>query len=236
MSNLPGLLDTHSLTDFALLALWKMLLASICGGLIGVEREMKGRPAGLKTFSLVCLGSTLIMVTNDYIYTYISQGTGDAARMAAQVISGIGFLGAGSIIVTGHSQVKGLTTAAALWVTAAIGICIGTGFYFGGIAGLCVLYVTSFVYRWLDQKIMERSRIMKIYVEGQDEEFMLKLVRYLYTHRFKVLSLSRKPENKWYASDTCAMIELDLRRRTQHELILEDVRALDGFRYIEEID
>lgn len=80
------------LSEFEGIALFKTLLASVCGGLIGLEREMKGRPAGLKTFSLVCMGSTLAMITNDYIYLYLSKGNGDAARMAAQVISGIGFL------------------------------------------------------------------------------------------------------------------------------------------------
>ena len=135
MEKIIELFVSFGLTEFQAVALVKTLLASLCGGLIGLDREMKGRPAGLKTFSLVCLGSTLAMITNDYIYTYIAGGSGDAARMAAQVISGIGFLGAGTIMVTGHNQIKGLTTAAALWVTAALGISIGCGFYFGGLRG-----------------------------------------------------------------------------------------------------
>ena len=108
----------------------RLVCAAVCGGIIGFERGLKGRPAGLKTFSLVCIGATMVMVTNEYIIEYVSGGSGDPARLAAQVISGIGFLGAGTIMVTGANQVKGLTTAAALWVTAAIGITIGSGFYF----------------------------------------------------------------------------------------------------------
>lgn len=223
------------LSEFEGIALMKTIMASLCGGLIGLEREMKGRPAGLKTFSLVCMGSTLAMITNDYIYIYLSHGSGDAARMAAQVISGIGFLGAGTIMVTGHNQVKGLTTAAALWVTAALGIAIGSGFYFGGIAGLVVIYLTSFVYRHLDRKIMEHSRIMRIYVEGLDEEFMLRMVQYINIRGIKVLSLQRNPENKWYAKDTCAMIELDFGKNMLHKTILEEIRQLEGLRYVEEI-
>ena len=95
------------------------------------------------------MGATLVMVTNEFIYVNVANSTGDSARMAAQVISGIGFLGAGTIMTTGNDRVKGLTTAAALWVTAAIGIAIGTGFYFGGIAGLIVLYLSSFTYRYI---------------------------------------------------------------------------------------
>lgn len=223
------------ITEFEINTVIKFFLASVCGGLIGVEREMKGRPAGLKTFSLVCLGSTIVMVTNDYIYKYVTNGTGDVVRMAAQVISGIGFLGAGSIMVTGNNQVKGLTTAASLWVTAALGIMIGSGFYFGAIAGLCMVYVSSAIYRYIDRKIMEHSRIMKIYVEGEDEELMLRLVAYFMKNDIKVTALQRKPETRWYASDTSAIIELDLGRRMPHKTIMECLKKMDGMRYAEEI-
>lgn len=223
------------LSEFEGVALFKLLMASLCGGLIGLEREMKGRPAGLKTFSLVCVGSTLAMITNDYIYVNLSLGGGDAARMAAQVISGIGFLGAGTIMVTGNNQVKGLTTAAALWVTAALGIAIGSGFYFGGFAGLAVIYLTSFTYQIIDRKIVERSRIMRIYIEALDEEFMLRLVNYFNQQHIKVLSLQRKSENKWYDKDTCAMIELDFGKSIQHRIIMNEIRAMEGLRYVEEI-
>lgn len=223
------------LAEFESIALIKMLLASFCGGLIGLEREMKGRPAGLKTFSLVCLGSTLVMITNDYIYEHLSLGGGDPARMAAQVISGIGFLGAGSIMVTGHSQVKGLTTAAALWVTAAIGISIGSGFYFGGISGLIVIYTTSFIYRYIDKKIMERSRIMRINIEGENEEFMLRLASYLNERKIKVLSFQRRTENMWYKGGASALIEMDFGKNTLHQEVLEELRGVEGIRYVEEI-
>jgi putative Mg2+ transporter-C (MgtC) family protein len=110
------------LDSFQCSVLLRLIFAAICGILIGLERDLKGRPAGLKTFSLVCIGATLSMVTNEYISVYLNGGSGDAARMAAQVISGIGFLGAGTIIVTCMNQIRGLTTAAALWLTAAIGM------------------------------------------------------------------------------------------------------------------
>ena len=235
MEYIIHLLTSLGISQFEATAFIKMVLASVCGALIGVEREMKGRPAGLKTFSLVCLGATLVMITNDYIYTYITPGTGDIARMAAQVISGIGFLGAGAIIVTGNKQIKGLTTAASLWVTAALGITIGAGFYFGGIAGICVIYISSFAYQHMEAKIAEHSRIMRIYVEGTDEEFMLRLVDYLNKEQAKVTSLQRKSENKWYATDVCATIEMNFGKRTLHSKIMDDIRQLEGLRYIEEI-
>ena len=222
-------------TEFECSALLKIILASLCGGAIGLEREIKGRPAGLKTFSLVCLGSALVMITNDFICRFISFGTGDIARMAAQVISGIGFLGAGSIMVTGYNQVKGLTTAAALWVTAALGIAIGTGFYFGAFFGLCVIHFTSVLFNYIDKKILQCSRNMTIYVDGEDEDFMLRLILYFNSRQIKVVNLVRKAENKWYVDDVCAMISIKFTKRISHSRTLEDIRNIEGIRYAEEL-
>lgn len=223
------------LSQFEAVSFIKLLLAVIFGGLIGLEREMKGRPAGLKTFSLVCMGSTLAMITNEFITSNLAFSSGDSARMAAQVISGIGFLGAGTIMVTGTNQVKGLTTAAALWVTASIGISIGAGFYFGGIAGLIILYSSSAIYRIIDETIMENSRIIKICVEVISEECMLELFDYLKNQKIRVLTLQRKPESIWYSNDTCAMIEMDLGKKQKHQNIIDNIKKISGIRYVEKI-
>ena len=106
---------------------FRLVLAVICGGLIGIERELNNHSAGLRTYMLVCVGSCLIMMTNQYVYQVFD--TGDPLRLGAQVVSGIGFLGAGTIIVTKNNQVKGLTTAAGLWTAAGIGLSLGIGFY-----------------------------------------------------------------------------------------------------------
>ena len=104
----------------------RIFAATVVGGLIGLERGMKNRPAGLRTYMLVCVGACLIMLTNQYIYQF--TGSGDPMRLGAQVVSGIGFLGAGTIIVTKHNQIKGLTTAAGLWASAGVGLAFGIGF------------------------------------------------------------------------------------------------------------
>ena len=104
----------------------RILSAAILGGILGVERGRKNRAAGLRTYMLVCVGSCLIMLTNQYIYQVCQSG--DPVRMGAQVVSGIGFLGAGTIIVTRRSQIRGLTTAAGLWADAAVGLALGIGF------------------------------------------------------------------------------------------------------------
>ena len=105
----------------------RILSAAILGGILGVERGRKNRAAGLRTYMLVCVGSCLIMLTNQYIYQVFQSG--DPVRMGAQVVSGIGFLGAGTIIVTRRSQIRGLTTAAGLRADAAVGLALGVGFY-----------------------------------------------------------------------------------------------------------
>lgn len=229
------LMEELSVTGFQYSTLFRLIFAAICGGIIGLERGLKGRPAGVKTFSLVCIGATLAMVTNEYISIYVSGGSGDAARMAAQVISGIGFLGAGTIMVTGANQIKGLTTAAALWVTAALGITIGSGFYFGAIAGTCIVYGSSGLFTLFDKFITGNSRYMKICVEGVDENFMIRLLEYFSKKEIHVKSVSRRSENKWYKKDVCVIIELDFGKRQKHRGTLRDIEQMEGLRYIEEI-
>lgn len=123
----------------------RLFLAVILGGLIGMEREEKHRPAGFRTHILVCVSSAVVMLTSEYISNvYRGLTNADPARLGAQVISGIGFLGAGTIIRQG-SNVKGLTTAASLWAVACIGLALGIGFYEGAVAGALLIIFTLMV-------------------------------------------------------------------------------------------
>ena len=125
---------------FTIDALIKLGVTTILSGFIGFEREHSHRPAGFRTHILVAVGSSLVMLTSVYIFD--SQGmTGDVTRMSAQVLSGIGFLGAGTILREGFS-VKGLTTAASLWAVACIGIAVGAGFYAGALVATFEIYLT----------------------------------------------------------------------------------------------
>lgn len=116
-----------SFTEFSSTAMMlRMVAALVCGGIIGMERGHRGRPAGLRTHMLVCLGAAISVMVGLYISKNLGYGN-DPTRMGAQVISGIGFLGGGSIMIVGRNQVRGLTTAAGLWATATIGLAIGAG-------------------------------------------------------------------------------------------------------------
>lgn len=140
----------------------KLFLAAIVGGFIGYQRENTHRPAGLRTHILVCVGSALVMVTSEYIYErYKGTTTLDPARLGAQVISGIGFLGAGTILRDG-STIKGLTTAAGLWAVSCIGIAIGAGFYFGGISAAVLVYITLLLSKDFDVGLDSKNSIKKI--------------------------------------------------------------------------
>ena len=131
--------------------LFRMVLAMICGGLIGIERSMKNRPAGFRTHILIIIGAAKASLTGHYIYLIMNLPT-DMSRLGAQVITGLGFIGAGTIIVTGSKTVKGLTTAAGLWATGIVGLSIGAGFYEGALAGtiailFCEIVMSRFRFR-----------------------------------------------------------------------------------------
>ena len=141
----------------------RIAVAVVLGGIIGLERGLKNRPAGLRTYMLVCVGACLIMVTNQYIYQ--AFGTGDPVRMGAQVVSGIGFLGAGTIVVTKRNQIKGLTTAAGLWAAAAVGLSVGIGLYEAAVIGGAVIFIVlSLIHSW-DNKMRQNSKMVEVYVE-----------------------------------------------------------------------
>ena len=146
----------------------RIILSLLIGGIMGIERGRKNRPAGFRTYILVCLGATLVMMTNQYVYqTYQAS---DPVRLGAQVISGIGFLGAGTIVLTGKNQIKGLTTAAGLWTAACCGLAIGIGFYEGAVLGsLAVLFAISGLQNF-DTWMRKRSKYLDVYLEYNEAE------------------------------------------------------------------
>ena len=123
----------------------RMVLAMLCSGIVGLERSSKNRPAGLRTHILVCIAAATASMTGHFLYLNLHLPT-DISRMGAQVISGLGFLGAGTIIVTSRQTIKGLTTAASLWATGIVGLAIGAGFYEGGIVTAVLILVVEHLF------------------------------------------------------------------------------------------
>ena len=141
----------------------RIVVFFVLGGVLGMERGLKQRPAGLRTYMLVCVGSCMIMLTNQYVMQVYAVG--DPVRMGSQVVSGIGFLGAGTIIVTRHNQIKGLTTAAGLWAAAAVGLATGIGFYEAAITGAVVIFITLSVLSNLDDRMHRKTDHFEVYAE-----------------------------------------------------------------------
>ena len=147
------------------LSAWEVVIRLVCamviGAVVGTEREYSKHPAGMRTHTLVCLGACTVMITGQLLFqTYSPLGASpDPARLGAQVIAGVGFLGAGSIIRDGTS-IRGLTTAAGIWVVACLGLAVGAGFYFLALTGMGAVVVTLLVFEWLQKKLICRKHPM----------------------------------------------------------------------------
>ncbi|MBI3332977.1 MAG: MgtC/SapB family protein [Candidatus Omnitrophica bacterium] len=136
----------------------RLLLAVLFSGLIGLEREVSGRAAGFRTHILVCVGSALMMLTGMHLFAvYHGLTDVDPGRIAAQVVSGIGFLGAGTIIQY-HDSVRGLTTAASLWAAAGIGLAVGSGFYVGAVAATGIVLIVLYILSVVEHRLVRSKR------------------------------------------------------------------------------
>lgn len=217
----------------------RLLLALVCGGILGIERGRKKRPAGFRTYMLVCIGATLVMITNQYIYK--QYPTTDPARMGAQVISGIGFLGAGTIIVTGKNRVKGLTTAAGLWAAACIGLSIGIGFYPGAIIGCILIFIVMSVLHRIDERMTSSAKIINLYIEISQMSAVGNFMRFAKEQNLKVsdveLSRSKAFSDYGVASEARHVLTLTLQipKRCTHIELIELLSTVEGVMYMEEI-
>ena len=211
----------------------RLLLALFCGGLLGIEREQKKRPAGFRTYMLVCVGATLVMITNEYLGQLYSGI--DPTRMGAQVISGIGFLGVGTIIVTGDNRVKGLTTAAGLWATACVGLAIGAGAYYAAIIVTILIFITLGFLQVLDRKISRNARLINVYVEFEDITDVGKFIKSLRGDNVKIYDMDIKSSKKTVEVCTTVIFALGFPQNLNHISILDRLNAKEGVLYAEEI-
>lgn len=221
----------NELNDISIL--FRLILSMLLGGIIGFERGRSGRPAGLRTHMLVCLGSTMAIMTNEYIH--INYGTSDPTRMAAQVISGIGFLGAGTIIVTGRHQVKGLTTAAGLWATACLGLAIGIGFYNVAIIGTILISFVTVVLHRLDSTLLAKSRVLDIYLEFTESGSIVYVLEHLKQMEIIIDSIEMVKPSYGTNSSMAAILNLHLKKKGNRMDILAQICGIDGVEFAEEI-
>ena len=214
------------LEQFNLLSVFvRLTLATVLGGLIGLERGAHGQPAGIRTFALVCIGAAIAMITDEYLV--VTYGTGDPARLAAQVISGIGFLGVGTIIVTGKNYVKGLTTAASLWTTACLGIASIMAFFF---IAFVMTVMTS-----LSHYVDEHNTKIKLYLEVDKTDGIDVLYDYVEQNGYEICSIDKQKRQSLQGKDAVLMVVINLNRRCSHAQFIFELNQNDSIHYIEEI-
>lgn len=167
------------LRDFNLLSITlRLVFSMLVGGAIGLERGRQGRAAGMRTHILVCIGATLTTMIGLFA-TQILGYSSDPMRISAQVISGIGFLGVGTILTKGRFQITGLTTAAGLWATAAIGLALGAGFYEGALISFIIAFLAVTVFHKIEFKVSHKQTRFGIYVEISSDAFVRSIINHL---------------------------------------------------------
>lgn len=211
----------------------RVIVAIIVGGLIGLERGMKNRPAGLRTYMVVCVGACLIMLTNQYIYQITAIG--DPVRMGAQVVSGIGFLGAGTIIVTRRNQIKGLTTAAGLWAAAGVGLAVGIGFYEAALIGGFAIFFVMTMLQKMDNKMHRKTKTLEIYVELDKTYPLADFLRDVRAKDIEVRDTMREQEAETDDDSRAYFTTLKLQKRQNHVEVIDELRTLPGINCIEEL-
>ena len=212
---------------------FRLAIATVCGGIIGFDRGRKRRPAGFRTYMIVCIGAALTMLISQHLFW---RGyTTDLSRLGAQVVSGIGFLGAGTIIVTGRQQIKGLTTAAGLWASACMGLAIGAGFYFGALVGFLLVLFTMTVLSYVEGRIIASARNMNIYVEytsSTDVGVLIDSIKKLDVKIYDIeIRRSRASEGVYPSS----IISLKLPKGLPHAVLMAEVASSIGVRSVEEV-
>ena len=214
--------------------IFRLILAMIFGGVIGIDRGSKRRAAGFRTYMLVCIASALVMITNQYIS--LNFYGADPARLGAQVISGIGFLGAGTIIVTTQNQVRGLTTAAGLWAAAGFGLTVGVGFYEGALAAGVLIFIVITVLQRIDTKLTANSRNMEIYVELNPDGKLSDVITFTMKNSIQVQHMEfSKPRTGQDNEHSAVLLSLYLPKRYSHEKVVNQFMQLDAVYFADEV-
>lgn len=210
----------------------RVLLSVLLGGMLGLERTSKRRPAGMRTYMLVCLGAATAMMTGLYLYNSYGSIT-DPARIASQVITGVGFLGAGTIMTTRYHRVKGLTTAAGLWVAACIGLAVGVGWYLGAaVIALASLFVMV-VANHFEQLYAIKTREFRVHMIIQNADYLPQILMKFNELRIVIAEIETGEEVT--EKTVNLLMTLKCYHRQNHITILQEIREMDGVLLVQEL-
>lgn len=213
----------------------RLLLASLLGGIIGLEREIHGRPAGFRTHLLVSLGSSLFVVSSIEFYQVFGNFSGtlpvgvDPGRVAAQVVTGIGFLGAGAIIRE-NASVRGLTTAACLWIASAIGIACGIGLFGIAVIVTCISLISLLLLKRIE-RMLARDVYATVKVSGMDREGLISDMEGLMSKNKLEITAARIEKN---IEEKLIHVEYDLKLNSRKEIftLIDEIALVAGVRKI----
>lgn len=208
----------------------RLFFAVICGGAIGIEREHKRRTAGFRTHILICLGAAMTTMISQFLLYNMHLYT-DIGRLGAQVIAGIGFIGAGTIIVTKRRQVKGLTTAAGLWTCAIIGLAIGAGYFEAALLSTIIILLAEIFFSRFEYWVLENAKNINIYVEYTGNENLDSVIRLLKSYRVVIIDL----EITKSGVNSCAIFQLQLPKKISHDKVMTSISASEGIISVEEL-
>ena len=206
----------------------RVLLALLCGGAIGLERTEKRRPAGFRTHILICLGAAMTTATSQYLYITMHYPI-SVSRMGAQVIAGVSFIGAGAIMMTKWRRVRGLTTAAGLWVVAIVGLCCGTTFYEGAVYTTILVLVAEVFFSKLEYRLLREDREVTVYTEYERPSCPEEIVARCHMLGVKIVDIEithRSGEEG--SSTTCAVLSLHSRHGAGKGEILQSLSDAEG--------
>ena len=212
----------------------RLFLAVICGSIIGIEREFKRRPAGFRTHILICMGAAMTTLISEYLLVEMHLVT-DIARIGAQVIAGIGFIGAGTIIVTRHQRVKGLTTAAGLWAVAIVGLAIGLGFYEAAILTTVLILIAEVVFTKIESFVMRSSPEVNLMLEYNDTDSLTALLLWLRQENVKLIHMEITRSPNAGDANAIAILALRLHKKCPVSRIMQYIGTLKGFISIDEL-
>lgn len=217
-----------NLRDLSLLSVAvRMILAVLCGGTIGIEREYKRRPAGFRTHILICLGAAMTTLTSQYLCLELHYDT-DMARLGAQVIAGVGFIGAGTIFVSRRQRIKGLTTAAGLWTSAIIGLALGAGFYEGALLATVLVLLAEMVFSRLEYRILKSTPEVNFYMEFADRRCLETVLQVCRDNQVKVLNLEITRFAEKGRENAIAILSLRLPKKIKLNRLIKMVSEVDG--------
>lgn len=232
MDQFNSVLETLRGSNLAATA-FRLFLAMLFGGIIGIERGRRHRPAGFRTHILVCMGAALAMCISQYLYITLGQST-DISRLGAQCINGIGFLGAGTIIVTGHQQVKGLTTAAGLWASACMGLAIGAGYYECAILACITIFFTITVLNNLEKMLTSRTKNMNVEITLTAVAHLPEVLDEIRGMDIKIFDFEITNVRDLKVAPPNVIIEMKLPHVRPHAEVITTLAAIDGVLSVEE--